>query len=442
MRTRDQIISVGTSQVISTALGIIFSVLAARGLGPALRGQFFLIQAYFTVASMLFGLSTSTIMTVQTSRGEFQLAEVHSAAVLLSLLLGGTGGILALVVFLNTAGTRGLSMSILACYFLAMPATLYKTNWSAIFLGLGRIGQMNIVTILDSLLMAVAAAMALFVLHLGLDGMLLLLTVQSVVIGAIGIFLAARASRFSWRFSRKCIVELLSQGWKQHVATTASQLYLRVDAFILAAFLSPAALGEYALARGVSERILIAFTPISQVMFPLISSCDPERAKEHAQSAFRQVAGMGILVTLTAILAFPVLIPLVYGNAYRDAVILTQVLSVAFVVIGVMVPVNLWFVGSLRRPDLNALTCVVTLVLILGLGYAFVPRGGGLVMAVATLVSFACTLAFTIWLANSKGLGLHRYFPNPGELRAAFVFEVERLRAVTSRKIGNREIDG
>jgi hypothetical protein len=46
MHARGQILSMGAAQAISAGLAVIYSLLAARGLGPAMRGQFFLVQAF------------------------------------------------------------------------------------------------------------------------------------------------------------------------------------------------------------------------------------------------------------------------------------------------------------------------------------------------------------------------------------------------------------
>ena len=169
------------------------------------------------------------------------------------------------------------------------------------------------------------------------------------------------------------------------------------------------------MARGVSERILIAFTPISQVMFPLISSGEPSRAKSYAQNTFRQLAGLAVPLAITVVILLPFLMPVVYGHAFDGAIILAQVLCVAFILLGISVPINLWLVGSLLKPGLNALVSAFTFAMVVVLGYTFTFRAGGTGMAVAMLVSFAASLAFCVWIGNINGLGLYRLLPNKEE---------------------------
>ena len=417
----------GAAQFVSALFGVVYSILAARGLGPAPRGQLFVIQAYAGVAALLVGLSTSTIMTVQLSREQFDFAEVHTAALLQSLLFGGIGGGGTLWLYLYTTHLTGPSFGMLAAYFLSMPALIYKANWSGLFLGIRRVGVISIVTVLDAFLMSVGAVVTLFVLRAGLDGMLLMMTLETAVIAAIGVYLSFKQDRRWWRWSTKCNVDLLQRGWKQHVATTVTQLYYRADAFILAHFLSPASLGEYAVARGLSDRITLAFTPFAQVMFPHISSDDAERSRKFTQATFRQLAGLGILLATLMIVFLPWFIPLLYGNAYGGAILLAQILCVALIVRAITVPLELWFVGGLLRPGFNALTSIFMLVVVVPLGIFFTMHWAAVGMAVALLISLIATMALTIWLANANDLRLRRLLPATSDLMQV-VSEIKNFR--------------
>jgi O-antigen/teichoic acid export membrane protein len=210
---------------------------------------------------------------------------------------------------------------------------------------------------------------------------------------------------------------LLQQGWKQHVAVTITQLYFRADAFILARFLSPAGLGQYAVARGLADRITLAFTPFAQVMFPHIASNDPARSRWFTQTTFRQLAVLAILLSAALIVVMPRFILIMYGNAYQSAIKLAEILCIALIVRSITVPIELWFVGGLLRPKLNAITSAFMLVVVVVSGYALTMRAGTAGMAIAMLLSFVLSLAFTIWLGNRNGLGIRELIPGPRDLR-------------------------
>ncbi|MGD0294701.1 MAG: oligosaccharide flippase family protein [Terracidiphilus sp.] len=420
MRTRDQVLSMGTAQMISTGLGIIYSIVTARGLGPALRGQLYVAQAYFTTASMLLSLSLATVMTVQVSRGDFETAEVHTSAVLMSALLGMGGGILALVLYVHTTRFSGPAPWVLVVFFLSLPAVLYKALWGGIVLGLRRIGLLSLYAILDAFLTALGAGLALYVFRLGLPGILIMLAIESGVMAVIGYAVFAKMGHDSWHLSLRCMRNLCGQGSQQQLAATLQQLYLRADAFILPHFLSPLALGEYAIARGISDRTTVAFTPIAQVMFPHISSRDSRTARHYTRLTFRQLAGLGVAITAALVIVMPKFIPLMYGSAYRDAVLLADILCIALIVRSITVPIELWFVGGLLKPGLTAISSAFMLVAVSASGYFLTRRFAGIGMASAVLSSFVLSLGFTIWLANRKGLGLRKLLPSIADLRLIF----------------------
>lgn len=409
----------GTAQLISAGIGLIYSVITARGLGPALRGQFYVTQAYLLTANMLLSLSVATIMTVQVSRGDFEVAEVHTSAVLLSAALGVCGGLCALLIFLHTTSFQILSHWTLAIYFLSLPATLYKALWGGIVLGQGRIGTLSIFTVVDSLLTTAGAGVVLFVVRASVGGLLAMLAGEAAVMAAIAFLMIRNHGGRSWRLSLPCLRDLWRQGSQQQLATSIGQLYLRADAFILPHFISPAALGEYAIARGVADRITLAFTPFAQVMFPHISSKDASNARNYTQVTFRQLAGLGVLLSVAVLAVMPYFISIMYGRAYQDAVILADVLCIALIVRSITMPIELWFVGSLLRPKLTVITSTFMLVTVVVSGYLMTMRSAALGMASAVLLSFGLSLAFTIWVANRNGLGLHRLLPSMNDLRYA-----------------------
>ncbi len=419
-RTRDQVLSMGSAQFISAGFGIVYSILTARGLGPALRGELFIAQAYLMTANMLLGLSVSTIMTVQVSRGDFEAAEVHTSAVLFSLLFGACGAFAALLLFLHTAAFAGPWSWALGIYFLSLPALLYKALWSGVILGLGRIGLLSVYTVLDTLLIALGAGLVLYAFHWGLPGLFIMLAAEAVGIALLAYMLFARISPRKWHFSYWCIKNLWRQGSQQQLATIIGQLYFRADAFILAHFLTPVALGEYAIARGISDRITLAFTPIAQVMFPHISSKDPEASQRCTRLTFRQLAGLGIVLSIALTIAMRPFIYVMYGSAYRDAVLLADLLCVALIIRSITVPIELWFVGGLLKPGMTAISSTFMLVAVTVSGCVLTSYASGIGMAWAVLLSFTLSLGFTIWLANRQGLGLTRLLPHRRDLRSIF----------------------
>src|SRR6266705_4116034 len=187
MRLRDQILTTAGTNVACAALALVTSIVLARGLGPELRGVFFLLQSYLGISAVIVGLSLPTIMTVLVSRNEFSLSQVHSAALGLSLALGLAGGAATLAVVRAFVPLVGVSRVVAVLFIFTMPMVVYKAMWGGLFLGLTRIASLNAFNLLDSVLVTLASVLALLVFRAGLDGVLLALVVQASLMVVLGL---------------------------------------------------------------------------------------------------------------------------------------------------------------------------------------------------------------------------------------------------------------
>jgi len=350
-------------------------------------------------------------MTVLVSRNEFSLSQVHSAALGLSLALGLAGGAATLAVVRAFVPLVGVSRVVAVLFIFTMPMVVYKAMWGGLFLGLTRIASLNAFNLLDSVLVTLASVLALLVFRAGLDGVLLALVVQASLMVVLGLAFVARERGLSWQFSLACLAELLRQGSKLHFAAALGQLFLKADALILPRLVPAADIGQYAVARGLAERILMVLSPVSQVMFPRIASAQADQGRQYALASFRAIGALGLGAGIGFVLGAPFVVPLMYGSLFGKAVGLTQILAPAFALLGLMVPVNLWFVGSLKRPELNAVVNSIALGCLIIVGWMFTALAGSRGMAWATLLSFGVTLGCGVWLANRHGFGFRRPLP-------------------------------
>ena len=418
MKIRDRITSTVAAQFVAALIGVAYSIITAKGLGPGLRGVFFVAQAFFALGAQLATVSVQTIMTVQLSRGEFDAAEVNTTAVILSTALGLVASMVTSIVYLRTYGASGIDWRLVLLFFGGMPFFLYKTMWGGMALGLGQITRLNVMSVLDISITALLTFVAVIVLHAGIEGALLGYFCSSVLVAG---WCASRAPSTEWKISRTCVRTALHLGWQQHLSFIAGQVYLRADAFILAAFASPAAIGNYAVARGLADRITLAINPISQVMFPVIASAERDRSRWYTRVTVRALFTIGAVALAAFVVLAPVLIPLVYGRTYTPAVRLSQILALSIAVLTIQVPLNLWFLGNLKRPLLCTCVNIVTVVLVLTFGVPLARAYGAMGMAWAMVVAFAFSSLFAVIVANRVSLGLRSVVPSFRELRTAWM---------------------
>ena len=107
----------------------------------------------------------------------------------------------------------------------------------------------------------------------------------------------------------------------------------RLDVWFVQFYRGPYWLGQYGLATQISNFVSDAMTPFNQVMIPYISGTPSTLHKEMVERTARLnitialIAGAGIVGTSW------LFIPLVFGNAFEDAVHASQILAIGILFI-------------------------------------------------------------------------------------------------------------
>ncbi len=104
----------------------------------------------------------------------------------------------------------------------------------------------------------------------------------------------------------------------------------RLDNLVLALFATPAAVGLYDIARSLTNHLREMAGPLQMSVFPEMARLAAEGAHEKLRRLERQItislAVAVVPVCVAGTVAAPMLIPLLFGDAYEGAVLLFQIL--------------------------------------------------------------------------------------------------------------------
>lgn len=104
----------------------------------------------------------------------------------------------------------------------------------------------------------------------------------------------------------------------------------RVDNLVLALFATPAAVGLYDIARSLTNHLRDMAGPLQMSVFPEMARLAAEGAHEKLRRLERQItislAVAVVPVCVAGTVAAPLLIPLLFGDAFEGAVLLFQIL--------------------------------------------------------------------------------------------------------------------
>lgn len=169
----------------------------------------------------------------------------------------------------------------------------------------------------------------------------------------------------------------------------------RLDFIIVTALVGPAALGVYAVASRTAELLRIPSLAINYVLYPAYARMGGPAAVVQARAAIRRTWWVPALVAVPVAAAAPVALPLVYGPAFRAAVIPAWILLAGLAGGGVYGVTSAFMSGS-GRPGRNSFAQGTGLVVTVALDVALIPHLGIVGAAVASSFAYLTTTSVLV----------------------------------------------
>ncbi len=306
-------------KILAYAAGAVVSVLVARALGPQERGvwSLALLLASLLAQAADAGLSTSTLFVIRSRPDRVRAAIAMSTAIVLisSVVLG-----LLVLLFKGVGFPRllGIPLDVVAIVGLAVPVLALLGLLRQLLTALGDLPGANASVLSQSLLLPPLLTAAF-------------LTGPSVAVWALWGYLAATGATLLFTASRllrrvppgplwdaRLLGTLLGLGIPSQLASLALGLTYRSDLFLVSHWLGLGAAGVYSIGLTLSEML----RGVPETAQALVVS----RAVRHDLASYTgEVARMTVLVTAGTGLFFalgaPIVVPIIFGEAYRGAAV-------------------------------------------------------------------------------------------------------------------------
>ncbi len=226
--------------------------------------------------------------------------------------------------------------------------------------------------------------------------MVALVGADVLVAGAIAIRLIRRGFCRGWRKpDTRLGLKVCRYGLRAQVGGAFTLLNLRLDVAILGALAGPAVLGVYAVASKYAELLRLPGLALTYVLYPRLATRTPAEAGRRVAAMLPRAFGLNLLVAVPLAAAVP-LLPLIYGDAFADAVVPAFILLVGLIGEGVAGVVSAYLYG-VGRPGANSLGIGVAVLVTVALDVLLIPRyqavGAAFASAVAYLTSTGALLA-------------------------------------------------
>ena len=330
-----------TTNLLIAAAALVSGPLAARLLGPAKRGELAAVQNIFWLATLiaLLGLSEATLFFI--ARQPTRSGRVLSTSA--CLVVASTPLCLLIGYFVVPFALHGQSLGTIATARMGL-LFLLVSSWLSLvqfaIRGTNKIFEWNISRAVPALG---------WMLVLSVAGLFRIVSVSAIMLAYIGVlvvsvltalvlFLSRCSQQHQMRPDFSLAKPLLGYGVPLVCASVPQILNFRLDQLLIAGMLPASALGLYVVAVGWSGAISPLLHAIANLLFPRIAAAT---SPEDAAATFARVMRIGCMAAvlsaggLTAIT--PVVLPLIFGAAFRPSVVAACILMGASAISGVNV---------------------------------------------------------------------------------------------------------
>jgi O-antigen/teichoic acid export membrane protein len=373
------------SKVAGNAGFFVAVLILARALGPTGRGTVAFITVTALVVARLAGLGVAEATSVFAARGPERRGALLSNLVVFMVGAASVAALVACGALVaagseRPAGVGGAELAILA---VATVVSALSEGAAAFLLGCSRLRRLALITATASWTYPTLLTAIVLVDELTVERAALAWLIAE---SGRAYLLLRQASRGVGR-SRPDLPLLrsaLAFGLRAWAGTLARFLNFRVDQILMGFLASEAALGIYAVAVNASEALLYLPAATAAALVPVVAG---GAARDRTVRAFRSAALVTAAAVLLAALVGPLLLPLLFGEAFRPSVEPFLWLlpgSLGFAAIAVF---SSGLLAS-SSPGLSSLGPVVSLVVGIALDVVLIPRFGPSGAAAAASAAF------------------------------------------------------
>ena len=192
-------------------------------------------------------------------------------------------------------------------------------------------------------------------------------------------------------------------GAQGQIANLAQLFNYRLDQFLVAAFVSRAAVGHYTVAVGLGESVWWISSAVAMVLLPRLTQMDSERAREMTPLISRNTVLVSVGAAAVLMAASPVLIRILFGGAFTPAT-----WPLIFLMPGVIAASATRVLGSYLfsqgRVIYNTYATFIALGVTLALDLLLIPTLEVPGAAIASSIAYVAALAATLyWYRQVSG---------------------------------------
>jgi O-antigen/teichoic acid export membrane protein len=378
------------------SLGVSTLVVARVG-GPSAVGVYALLRVLPGLAGVVIsgGLPGAVTYFLAGSLGDDRRGRQLRATIIAIAIVGGVAGTLLWVAaapLLTRVFFRDLEVGLVGWAGVTVLTQLFVATLKSCSQGSHDLRGANLVIVLEELTFLPAY------------GGIVLLGVHGFAAIVAGLLLAdiATAVQASLRYARRGFFDafiapslsiarrITSYGIRGQIGGVMLLLNLRLDFAILGALAGADVLGTYAIASKFAELLKLPGMAFTYVLYPRFTREGAQTAAATTREMMPRATVSTMVAALPLALAAGTLLPVLYGEAFRPAIIPAYILLIGLAPEGLAGVATAFLYGS-GRPGLNSLGMGIGVAVTVALDLLLIPRFGATGAAVASTAAYLTT---------------------------------------------------
>ena len=317
------VFSVLIASTVTLAVQAVVGAILARTLGPAHRGEYAIIVMWPAAVSVFAtgGYIQAAIYMAATNRVTLKSDATYGTLLVVAIVLGGMLAVCSALLMPHIlVSQRPLVIHMAVVFSLSHVTNLLQDLHTSLLQGMGEMRSFA------KQRMVIPGVYAIFVAYLHMSNSL---TVSSAVYAlaaaqVVGVVVACRRVfgfiSMPLKFDMAVLKAIVRYGAKGQLSGVAAAVNGRLDHIVLSFATIPAQLGLYAVAATAASAVNAIGHSIGSVAFPAGSAITTADEPRFCANVIRMTMLTVAPVVAAAMLAVPMLIPLIFGSDYAGSV--------------------------------------------------------------------------------------------------------------------------
>lgn len=399
------------TDVAITLFSVATSLIGARSLGPAGRGDLLVVTLWPIVIAMLAALGLPNAFRYWMAKEPARCSRLFSNAVVYTLVAGAFSIVLSDFIVPHLIGQRNPHVMMLArVYMINIPAVIFLSLMRGLLEGTKRFGWSGAARFIFFGVQAVGFSSLWLLSRLTVGTAAVTMIVAQMVSMLLALIAVLRELKPSWDPSWEEFRTSMHYGLRDYAGEVSDFTTLRLDQLMLGGMASSAAMGLYVVAVRLSEITTFIAGALADALMPeMAGSAKEDDPEALLAKTLRLTMYANVIILVPLWLAAPLMLRVLFGQSFVPATSAFRWLLVAAVVwsAGAIVVRGLQGFG---HPGLTTIARFVSAIVTAVTLLALLPRMGITGAAISSLAGYAALLVVALGaLVYRREFGLWHY---------------------------------